>query len=196
MWAWKPWRRVLTVLVGLAGIAYAVVTYYQWRDLRNNFKATERAWIKVTAPLGPLDSILPVKAVASNVGKSIALYVKVTVKFAVVPKGQSFLPKKGEAIRFHERYWQSMFPSDVHPFEIWLYDVHGNERSLSTDEASAILSGASYVVAYGVVGYSDQFGPHWTRFCNWRAYASGTYMADPCVSYNSVGDGPTAVLFP
>jgi hypothetical protein len=45
MWAWKPWKRGLTVAAGLAAIAYAIVTYCQWRDLQRNFKTEQRAWI-------------------------------------------------------------------------------------------------------------------------------------------------------
>lgn len=38
--------------IGVAGaVVYAVITYFQWRDLRHNFEIDERAWIKVAFKL-------------------------------------------------------------------------------------------------------------------------------------------------
>jgi hypothetical protein len=41
VFSWKTVER----LALLSGIAYAVVTYVQWKDIGNNFKMDERAWI-------------------------------------------------------------------------------------------------------------------------------------------------------
>src|ERR1022692_1442745 len=39
-----PWWKVLEGTAFAFGIFYAVVTFWQWRDLRHNFKVDERAW--------------------------------------------------------------------------------------------------------------------------------------------------------
>jgi hypothetical protein len=44
----KPrWRQTLDVVAILAGIGYAIVTYWSWRDLRQNFKVDQRAWSNI-----------------------------------------------------------------------------------------------------------------------------------------------------
>ena len=48
MWVWKPWKRSLAVVVGIAGIGYAIITYHLWKDANANFRADQRAWIYVS----------------------------------------------------------------------------------------------------------------------------------------------------
>jgi hypothetical protein len=45
IWVWQPWKRGLGIGAVLATIVYAVVTYYQWRDLRHNFQADQRPYL-------------------------------------------------------------------------------------------------------------------------------------------------------
>lgn len=82
----------------------------------------------------------------------------------------------------------ALFPSDTQELVINAPDRPGGSNVTSADFES-LRNGDTYVVVYGGVVYKDQFGTHWTRFCNWTAYADGNYSADACVSYTSVGDG-------
>lgn len=59
MWVWKPWKRILGVLAGLAGIGYAIITYRQWCDLRHNFEIDERAYVTVGRVTMTDETIIP-----------------------------------------------------------------------------------------------------------------------------------------
>jgi len=60
---WFVWKRIIQTGGILSGIAYALVTYLQWRDLGNNFRIDQRALIKIEAAFaGALVSTVGVKA--------------------------------------------------------------------------------------------------------------------------------------
>lgn len=81
---WK--RRVETIAVGFA-IAYAVITFFQWRDANKNFRAGQRAWVLVDQLALPTDANgqlidfsderpTPIKLMIKNVGVSPAMEVR------------------------------------------------------------------------------------------------------------------------
>ena len=41
------WKSRLEVAAYIFAVVYAVITYFQWRDLRHNFMVDERAWVKI-----------------------------------------------------------------------------------------------------------------------------------------------------
>lgn len=46
----KPfWKPTLEIIGIVAGIGYALVTFFQWRDLKHNFVTDERAWVNVSS---------------------------------------------------------------------------------------------------------------------------------------------------
>lgn len=80
---WKAWRWTRRIFlkkdrlerVGICfGVAYAIVTIIQWRDLRQNFKIDQRAWVSIgfalPATITPNASVV---VEAKNVGKSPAV---------------------------------------------------------------------------------------------------------------------------
>jgi hypothetical protein len=175
-------------MVGLlAGIGYAIVTYCQWRDMRRSFEFEHRAWIKISCPLpSDLNKLLSTKAEAKNFGKSIALRLDMYARMMVVRKGA--VPPFDTTGPILHSHAHALFPSDMQELPINQSGRPGGP-SLTPADFESLRSGNAYVVVYGGAVYKDQFGPHWTRFCNWTAYADGDYSADACVSYTSVGDG-------
>ena len=190
MWVWKPWKRVLTVLVGLAGIVYAFVTYWQWRDLGHNFSIDERAWImpiygypKTLTPERTASATLMLK----NVGKSPALRIDVIASGEIV---DSKLPPplsgrhKGGTLRLSTMAFPQV---ELDPTEIFL---GATERKFTTEDLERLMSGRAYMVVFGIIQYADQFGDHWSRFCGWHSYRTeASYNARDCTLFNAVGDG-------
>jgi len=77
----KPvkWMKVLQGLGIIAGIGYAAVTYFEWREIRDNFMTDQRAWIGVKGftlygPPTPGQQLI-MNITAINTGKTPALDV-------------------------------------------------------------------------------------------------------------------------
>jgi len=51
-WKQIPWMGSLKVIGILAGVGYAVVTFFQWQDLRSNFKTSQRPWAYIPIAVG------------------------------------------------------------------------------------------------------------------------------------------------
>ena len=190
--SWDKWKLRLEVIAIPFAIIYAVVTAVQWFDLRHNFKVSERAWVKVTCPIGPLDNLFPIKAEIANVGKSVTSPVSLTVFTRVVEKGKPPFNTGEEANEYTIRE-QPFFPGDTRTADI---GIEGVNHELTDPERQALIKGDSYFVIFGAANYVEQYGPHWTKFCNWRGYTTGTYNTDPCVRYSSIGDGDTVPALP
>lgn len=193
---------VLTAIgVLFAGIAasgailYGWIAFSQWRDLRHNFEVDQRAWLKVEVemPARPLNSQTPVVVTVRNVGKSPALklFGGVIVQVVDAKSAPSYPPSgKGE---MRQVAVNMIFPADLTTFSSGRTpnNLDGTMRPLSDDEMRSLSAGDSYLAAFGIIAYQDQFGDHWTRFC-----APKSYQAEPkdfywrsCILWNAVGDG-------
>jgi hypothetical protein len=168
----------------------ADIAHDQWQDLRHNFEVDQRAWMKVTCPLPvKLIELLSAKTEAKNFGKSTATEVDLFVRIAVVDKGLPPPFAQSENAKSFRAHIGPMFPADVEPF--LLSDIAKiSGFSLTEPQKKSLAFGDSYVAVYGGVVYIDQFGAHWTRFCNWMAYSlESGYNADACVAFNAIGEG-------
>lgn len=69
-------------------------------------------------------------------------------------------------------------------------------RKLTPKEAEQLNNGTSYVAIWGFITYSDAFGEHWTRFCDWKSFQVEyrEFTARPCTSWSAVGDGKSPDL--
>jgi hypothetical protein len=72
----------------------------------------------------------------------------------------------------------------------------GSQEMLTEAQITSLNQGKTYAAVFGWISYSDQFGPHWTRFCLWKDYVdnvedaeSAKFSSRSCVLWNSVGDG-------
>jgi hypothetical protein len=196
-------------IVGLlAGIGYAIVTYCQWRDLRHNFELEQRAWIKVDYPeFGHSPPSVPVTVKFINVGKSPALRIGASTVVEIVDnrKEPSFLdfPKRNSGM-----FVSLIFPTENIEYAAELFNGNTAQavpRELTASEVESLLKGDSYMAVYGSVMYSDQFGTHWTRFCNWKVFATtqiekprvfGVVRAAACTAFNETGDGAAGYMNP
>jgi hypothetical protein len=190
---WKPWERIIAIFGVAAALGLAGLTYLQWRDLRANFAIDERAWIKETDELRHTSEIprtsVPIKI--SNVGKSAANKVFVTAALALVERDKAplFANKHG----FTRSRVSLMFPNSEDSIPIPFSESDGTELRLTDTQVQELNEGKYYISVYGQITYEDQFGSHWTRFCDWTSYSKDPqiqFTAFTCISdWNAVGDG-------
>jgi hypothetical protein len=184
------WYKILQTGGVIAGIGYAVVTFWQWRDLRHNFQVDQRAWIKATVIWTGFPSTEQTLIRIANTGKSVAISPHAVAIMEIVnAKSEPSLMWK---FRPHQNVQFSLdFPGDIEePFPLTFFAENNSARKLSEAEKQSLTAGTSYVVASGLVIYSDQFGEHWTRFCSWQGFAKdASFSSRPCVAWNAVGDG-------
>jgi hypothetical protein len=192
----KKWRKDRMFLVQIAAVlaasTYVGIAYLQWRDLGDNFKFSQRAWLKVDA--GFPDKEPPVYGVTmrvENVGKSVAHNVHLIGRLEYDPgtTGPN-LEVKGVAVT--DVTYGLIFPADHHDYPMQFTDDKAKPRALSGDELKQLALGNAYLSLFGIIGYEDEFGKHWTKFCQWRDYAivqGPTINSRNCISWNSVGEG-------
>lgn len=184
---WKLWEGL-----GIAAvIGYAGITYVQWQDLRHNFEVDQRSWLRTeySYPLRPNGTA---KIRVTNTGKSPAMQGFAHAVYEIVDsrKEPSF-----KNIRRHTiSIFPILFPGVSDSIDVVVYEQPDGPISKLTDaDTENLASGKTYVAIYGQVEYIDQFGRHWTRFCDWKHFSAGgegkDFRAGSCVRYNAVGDG-------
>jgi hypothetical protein len=181
----------------IAAVVYAALTYRQWADLRHNFEVEQRAWIKVDFEAPKKDSteaywIMRVK----NIGKSVALtstVIETEGEIVDSKRAPSFIPQGLLTRACHGSTKTALlFPTDELKHEACFYP---DRSTLTESDLQGLARGDFYLAVWGHVAYRDQFGEHWTQFCNWTDKGSPqasnkTFASAACVSFNSVGDGP------
>jgi hypothetical protein len=199
-WArWRSWKEVLEGIGIVAAILYACITYFQWRDLRHNFEAGERAWVKLGYIWPPLtsDQIATMNGDLVNIGKSPITFLYAEGAFEIVDATN---PPSLSIHRARSTHGEApFFPSDHSQFPILLFDQTTKKpRSFTADEINGLRNGTLYAAVYGMIIYRDQFSAHWYRFCSWNpGYGvAGTANAGDCVNWNVAGDGkPNVPIF-
>jgi hypothetical protein len=197
----RPWYKSLErwkaifELVGIPfAIGYAIVTFFQWRDLRHNFEADERAWLNITIAMPDVtaEHIAGGSISFRNIGKSPITDMVSHAWIEIVPSesAPSFDLKQAHA------YDQSsiIYPTDGGEYPVLLPKSQAAEpRAFTPQEVKDFLDGRVYIALYGEAIYRDQFGYHWTRFCGWRGNASQNdlknFNSRDCVTWNGTGDG-------
>jgi hypothetical protein len=205
------WKLLLEVIAIPFAIAYAIVTFFQWQDLRHNFQVDERAWIRPTpdadingvfannAPV-PWSSdtvTLPFWPITlKNIGKSIAEDIVGHGLLEVLDNSQP------PSLNFYQPHMlmslQVLYPQDDFKFKIPLYQTSSSPRPLTKNEYDRLMSGDSYLVVYTEITYRDQFGYHWVRMCRWGQGFDKSkiktqvrnYNTKSCSDWNAVGEGP------
>jgi hypothetical protein len=203
-WSWSaltklPWSEILSKSGIAAGIAIAFLTYLQWHDLRHNFMVDQRSWLKIGTLWPELKSDTPavITGELSNIGKSVitGLYGETAFEIVDAADAPSFSLEK----RHNFTSMNPVFPTDSHKFPIELWDrKRKTQRPFTPTEIQQLKSGQTYIATFGMFFYSDQFGKHWYRFCQWHSYnegVQGSFNAAPCVNWNAGGDGRANVPF-
>jgi hypothetical protein len=178
-------------------IAYAIITYFQWHDLRHNFEIDERAWLKVEIGI-PESAKIPFASVkTTNIGKSPALQIS---EFTVVRLQKSdiepvFAPFEKSAPKAGVRFATvpMLFPGTTNEYPVGLtVNADGSSVIFREEDFHDLITGKTYLLVFGEYIYKDQFGTHWTRACNWKAYFNdprARFNAGVCVAWDNVGDG-------
>lgn len=199
MCKWPHWWKAIQTLGIAAAILYAAVSYEQWRDLRHNFEADQRSWIRILYawPPSPIEQPFQMNASLTNAGKSAVtyLYAHGTLEVVDASDEPSFSIENYHSFDFVA----PMFPADNTNFSISPYDQKTlSTRGFSSQELNDLHSGTKYLVVFGIVLYFDQFGPHWYRFCNWHSYGpvGSQVNAGDCSVWNLTGDGLNHMPYP
>ena len=195
----RVWRQVRRLFlkkdrlerIGIVfGIIYAIITFWQWRDLRHNFLVEQRAWVKVVLDWSNFTTTNKVQVSVTNFGKDTASKARLIARTEIVDSkaAPSFVWK----FRPHADDQLSLiFPGDSRAAVAASMLDDNAPRGLTSEESRALMDGNAYIIVWGFVMYADSFGQHWTRFCDWRDFSKvrTDFYARSCVVWNSVGDG-------
>ncbi|WP_260738190.1 hypothetical protein [Tunturiibacter lichenicola] len=195
---WKP--RIET-LAYLFAMAYAVITFFQWKDANRNFRIDERGWqrfqvipTEVTPATGEVYAIdftagrpIQIPMTITNTGKTPVFDIKTDIYVEVVDRDKGpRLSGVGDpnGLLGMEATTGINFPAQV-------FQTLAIRPPLTTEEESADLKSKpqrKYVAMYGRIQYRDAFKTqHWTQFCwtNLATYQMG-HQIDDCTAYNDV----------
>jgi hypothetical protein len=186
----------ITFLGFVAAAVYAGINYRQWKDLRHNFEVDQRAWLKaeVQFPEAIMTSArLPIRVY--NLGKNVVTSSVMLTVIEYIPSDESpsFSPTKTYSST-HVTF-PLIFPTEYTDFEAISRNTDLSIRIFTGPQIEDLRRGKSYIVVFGQIAYKDQFGKHWTRFCDWRDYTTEVngprpgFAAQPCTVWNMVGDG-------
>jgi len=185
------WKTVLEVVAIPFAIFYAVVTYFQWRDLQHNFFIEQKSWVKyqVLWPDTP-SADFKTKVIITNIGKIPMLTSEVVASIYVFPDAKPALLPDGNHPTYIDQQ-SFLFPNDNFNYIANLWDEQSMKvRGLSDSELRDVVEGRSYIAVIGIIKYRDELGDHWLRFCDWRNYAPNAFSnAQDCVWMNRSGDG-------
>lgn len=150
----QGWISVLKVASMVAGIAYALVTFYQWRDLRHNFVVDSRAWVMPFEYKRTTDfsgNVVGANLFYKNTGKTPALDLHIFVGWA---PGDSLIPNRD-------------VPSDNSPkFALAPNGVGNSAPNIPTDVVKGVMNGNPGGFIFGTIWYKDVFGhAHWNQYC-------------------------------
>jgi hypothetical protein len=174
-----------------AGIVYAIVTVFQWRDLRRNFTIDQRAWLQVRDKeptyrpkledfrnaVGP-GYRFEIPRDAINIGRTPAVKVYVHTAAEVVDREKAPTFNYGNGL---DTDTGILFPNTPRDF------IAGSSAVIGDGRIQKLAGGDAYVAIYGIAAFVDIFGhEHWTRFCGWYWFKEGRpFSARACTDYNS-----------
>jgi len=190
------WRFKFLEGVGIiAVIVYTSLTWFQWHDLRHNFEVDQRSYVRIGLELPGTIFTSPGISLPMglrNNGKSPALRTRLNAIVEIINSSSA------PTFSFNKPHTISdialLFPGDVSeniPVAIGMPNKDRTPPAITPSEIQDLVDGKTYIAAYAVVQYFDQFGEHWTHFCTWKSYSTkgGSVNADYCVQWNTIGDG-------
>ena len=148
-----------------------------------------RAWIR---PLndGPFPALKDIRHLVfpwkiDNVGKTPAgpITINIVVEIVDSKNEPSFDYSKGHV----KQLFGTVFSGEDLPFQAVLFRADKSLGELTTPETQKLQNGDAYLATFGMITYSDSFGPHWTHLCQWKNFAA-TMSANTvaCATYNRV----------
>jgi hypothetical protein len=200
VWLWPKWKGIIQTSGIVGGVVIAWATYWQWRDLRQNFEVDQRAWIEYTKKPDVPGGVTRTVNITSgqpiyypfsfkNTGKTPAKNLEMTVFVDVFPALQApDLNNVDEPSKdpIHADITLGVLPANEDTVQvIWRGDSATHAPVLATDaEMKMVASGTGYFVVFGIIKYQDIFGVHhWTKFCDWNGH-NGNFATFACTQYN------------
>jgi hypothetical protein len=169
----KPWYETLQgwyYLLGIIGIpfaiGYAVITYFQWHDLRHSFQVDQRAWVglaestNITFRAGETAKITHV---LTNSGRTPAIDLITHANSKLVPYGTRF----SDSLATYEDMDPVLIGSrsTIMPGKN-AYLVLEAKQPVTREHFDDVVSKRSMLYMFGEACYRDIFGDtHYTRFC-------------------------------
>jgi hypothetical protein len=189
---------LFTVVLAGAAIYQFVITNSQLRVMRND----ERAWLRFDLTPDKIGGdeatmkltagqpiVYPVRV--TNIGKTPARNVDMKIFVEVVAATQEPSLNRVDDTSWHYPFGK-MTAGIVYPNTDFKQPVIrpgstlGSAEVATPEEVTAVLSGKSYLAAYGIILYDDVFNVrHWTKFCTWNG-TNGAFAAQQCTQFNSV----------
>jgi hypothetical protein len=175
-----PWWRVLEGIGILSVIAYAVLTYLQWHDLRSNFKLEQRAWIAYTQmSVTNLADSQPLRCDVKivNSGKTFALDVDLPGALQTSYIGlEDAIEQASRSFKKQPPHSNVIFPGVDSAIP------SATDTALTPGQVSEIRLGRLKVYLFGDVKYKDIFKEeHVTHYCG--HYIPATTRFEDCGSY-------------
>jgi hypothetical protein len=157
------WKTLIEVVALMAGVGYAVVTYFQWRDLRNNFVIDQRAWLGISFTIEPpfmnsqgkplylKDGEISNFAVQiQNFGRSIAKNLYGVVNFKILGTNEQLVPT-----------YRARKPTDsatvLFPGAHLSIGTGNLETPIPQSIINEITGKAKTLYVFGLITYSDIF---------------------------------------
>lgn len=191
-WGW----RVFEIAAVVAGVAYAIITFFMWRESHNNFVLEERAWLDVSkaeiTDSGKdfhAGSPITAKVTLVNTGKTPAREVQAEYRIVLLRNTEE-VPLSYDASVRNTDFIGLMPPNGSTEIAVQNYINRFEVEKFTEDEMKDIASGRAYLAVYGRIRYTDIFGEkHWFKNCVYQGWHSGSFQSGSCVAYNNTGDG-------
>lgn len=180
----NPWYKTLEgwyyffAIFGIPfAIAYAIVTYLQWRDLRSNFRTDQRAWLTRRVDRSPpvfleLGKRISLDVVIANIGKTPARNLNGSVVLDLLDSDQNpSFDYSGDRPRVYFTN-QLIVPGDsthvgAHVIKRSSIGSPGGDV-LTDNDVKQFSKGALHAVIHGKIYFDDIFShQHWYSFCEY-----------------------------
>jgi hypothetical protein len=157
----------------------------------------QRAWISISpdetesakaVTTGPLFTTLKI----ANIGKTPATDIDSHFYVEVVANGNDphFEEEGKSSVPGYDTFSKVIMPDFPQPVRIGrarIVDGARIEDVITDTEKTLLDTGAGYVATHGILYYTDSFQiRHWVKYCSWRPYAKGRFIAGACTAYNSI----------
>jgi len=171
-------------------IVYAIVTFRQWQDIRNNFLVDQRAWVSpvhlllTTDPaeafpgiVNPNAGIVVLRILLQNTGKTPAIEYRVQPDVLV----SDHVPPCIKEIK--PETMKGILPPNA-TATTFNYEI---TFRISTEEIRQYHVRKGNLYVSGLVRYKDIFGKdHWTQFCRFRHSGEAADTFYTCESCNEM----------
>ena len=199
----KGWKTLFEFLAMVFAIGYAIVTYFQWYDLRHNFKIDQRAWIdfRLKSPtngrmdLPPVGQEWSIPLQISNTGKTYARDVHVQVRDSLSPiNKRTDFNVSGFVLEFGYGFLLPSTPPEIVSIAPTYWAPDGKTQiQIFVDPTirKQIDEGSKYLDVFGWITYQDIFKKeHSSQFCFFIGSdtAHMSKAAEDCVNFNKIDD--------